>query len=98
MLQELGLSSTAEAVYQTMLAEPSYGLEELCESLGMAEHEVRADLDELVKYALLRESRNEAGQLTAVPPQVGLETLLKRQEEDLARRQRELTVTKAQVA
>ena len=98
MLQELGLSQTAEAVYQRMLAEPSYGIDELCQSLGMAEHEVRASLDELVKYALLRESRDEPGLLRAVPPQVGLETLLKRQEEDLARRQRQLTVTKAQVA
>lgn len=98
MLQELGLTPAAEAIYRTILAEPSCGIDDLCESLRLREHEVRSSLDELVRYALLRESRDQPGQLRPVPPQVGLETLLKRQEEDLARRQRELIATKAQVA
>jgi DNA-binding CsgD family transcriptional regulator/sugar-specific transcriptional regulator TrmB len=98
MLQELGLSSTAGVVYQAMFAEPSCGIDDLCEYLGLDEQVVRSCLDELVKFALLRESRDQPGQLRVVPPQVGLETLLKQQEDDLARRQLELTATKAQVA
>lgn len=98
MLRELGLSAGGEAVYLAMLAEPNHGIDELCECLGLSEQRVRSGLDELVKFALLRESRDQPGQLRAVAPQVGLGTLLRQQEEDLARRQRELTVTKTQVA
>lgn len=98
MLQELGLSPTAEAVYEAMLAEPQLEIPELCEHLALAEQEVRIGLDELVRFTLLRESRDEPGHLRTVPPQVGLETLLRRQEEELATRQQELTATKTQVA
>jgi DNA-binding CsgD family transcriptional regulator/sugar-specific transcriptional regulator TrmB len=88
----------AGAVYQAMLAEPGYGIDDLCEYLGLTEQDVRSCLDELVRFALLRESRDQPGQLRAVPPQVCLETLLKQQEEDLVRRQRQLKATKAQIA
>jgi DNA-binding CsgD family transcriptional regulator len=98
MLQELGLSAATEAVYQAMLAEPHLGIAELCERLALAEAEVRAGLDDLVRFTLLRESRDEPGRLRTVPPEVGLETLLRRQEQDLASRQQELAMTKTQVA
>jgi DNA-binding CsgD family transcriptional regulator len=98
VLQELGLSPAAEAVYQAMLSEPRLGIAELCERLALTEQEVRAGLDDLVRFTLLRESRDEPGQLRTVPPEVSLQTLLKRQEEELARRQQELTTTRTQVA
>jgi DNA-binding CsgD family transcriptional regulator/predicted DNA-binding transcriptional regulator len=98
VLQELGLSPAAEAIYQAMLSEPRLGIAELCERLALTEHEVRAGLDELVRFTLLRESRDDPGQLRAVPPEVGLQTLLKRQEDELTRRQQELLTTRREVA
>lgn len=98
MLQELGLSAAADAVYQAMLAEPGLDIAGLCDYLALSEREVRAGIDDLVRFTLLRESRDEPGQLRTVSPEVGLEVLLRRQEEDLARRQLELARTKASVA
>lgn len=98
MLQELGLSAAADAVYQAMLAEPGLDIAGLCDYLALTEHDVRAGIDDLVRFTLLRESRDEPGQLRTVSPEVGLEVLLRRQEEDLARRQMELARTKASVA
>lgn len=98
VLQELGLSASAEAVYQAMLAEPGLDISGLCDYLALSEREVRAGMDDLVRFTLLRESRDEPGQLRTVSPEVGFEVLLRRQEEDVARRQLELARTKASVA
>jgi DNA-binding CsgD family transcriptional regulator len=98
MLQGLGLSGSAEAVYKALLAEPRLSISSLGEQLGLSEREVRAALDELVRLTLLRESRDEPGQVRTVPPEAGLERLLRQQEEQVARRQHELAVAKARVA
>lgn len=92
------MSSAAEAVYQAMLAEPQLEIAGLCEHMALTEQEVRDCLDDLVKFTLLRESRDAPGQLRTVPPEVGLESLLRRQEEVLASRQAQLVATKRQVA
>ena len=81
-----------------MLAEPQWGVADLCERLGLADSEVRAALDELVTSALMRESRERPGQLRVVRPEVGLETLLRRHEQQLAARQQELASARTQVA
>jgi DNA-binding CsgD family transcriptional regulator len=98
VLQKLGLSACAEAVYQAMLAEPGLSIAGLCNYLALPEQEVQAGLDDLVRCTLLRESRDEPGQFRAVVPEFGLQMLLRRQEEDLARRHLELARTKARVA
>ncbi|MFB6807083.1 LuxR C-terminal-related transcriptional regulator [Streptomyces sp. NPDC056387] len=95
MLQSLGLGPDVEAVYRGMLADPSGGVAELCASLGLTETQVRSGLDQLVDLDLLRPSRDSPGALRAVSPDLGLELLLRRQEEDLARRQAELARSKA---
>ncbi|MER7704680.1 LuxR C-terminal-related transcriptional regulator [Kitasatospora sp. NPDC097605] len=98
MLELLGLDATAEAVYREMLADPEGGVAELCERLELSEPEVRAALDRLADLTLLRASRERPGALWPVSPERGLELLLRRQEEELARRQQELAVSKAAVA
>jgi DNA-binding CsgD family transcriptional regulator/sugar-specific transcriptional regulator TrmB len=98
VLQKLGLSETAEAVYQAMLAKPRLNIAELCDYLGLSEQEIRVGIDDLVRFTLLRESRDEPGQLRTVSPEIGLEVLLRRQEEDVARHHLELATTKARVA
>ncbi|MEV6976747.1 LuxR C-terminal-related transcriptional regulator [Kitasatospora sp. NPDC093806] len=98
MLELLGLDTTAEAVYRGMLADPEGGVAELCARLELAEPTVRAALDRLADLTLLRASRDRPGALWPVSPERGLELLLRRQEEELARRQQELAVSKAAVA
>ncbi|MEU5152183.1 LuxR C-terminal-related transcriptional regulator [Streptomyces yangpuensis] len=85
MLQALGLGADVEAVYRGMLADPSGGVAELTARLGLTEVQVREGLDRLVDLDLLRPSRDCPGALRAVRPELGLELLLRRQEEELAR-------------
>ncbi|MEV7782863.1 LuxR C-terminal-related transcriptional regulator [Kitasatospora sp. NPDC088351] len=98
MLELLGLDATAEAVYREMLTDPEGGVAELCERLRLPEAAVREALDRLADLTLLRASRDRPGAFWPVSPERGLELLLRRQEEELARRQQELAVSKAAVA
>ncbi|MFE3111480.1 LuxR C-terminal-related transcriptional regulator [Kitasatospora indigofera] len=98
MLKLLGLDATAEAVYREMLADPEGGVAELRDRLDLPEPDIRAALDRLADLTLLRASRDRPGTLWPVSPERGLELLLRRQEEDLARRQQELEVSRAAVA
>jgi DNA-binding CsgD family transcriptional regulator len=98
MLEMLGLDTVANAVYQAMLAEPGFGVAQLCEHLNLSETQVRNALDDLADLSLLRESRQTPGMLRVVSPEIGLEVILRRQEEDLARRQQELAANKSAVA
>jgi DNA-binding CsgD family transcriptional regulator/sugar-specific transcriptional regulator TrmB len=98
MLELLGLDATEQAVYQKMLAEPPLGIGELCESLGLAEKQVRAALDQLADLDLVRASRDRPGKLRALDPQAALEAALQQQEADFARRQQQLAATKAAAA
>lgn len=98
MLEGIGLSATADAVYRAMLADPGLGVAALCEQLAMQERAVRESLDELVRFSLVRESREDPGQLRAVTPDIGLAAILSRQEEDLDRRRHELALSRVMVA
>ncbi|MFE0704814.1 LuxR C-terminal-related transcriptional regulator [Streptomyces sp. NPDC058872] len=98
MLAVLGLDTTSEAVYRSLLADPLGGVADLCRQLSLPESEVRAALDELADLELLRVSRDRPGALRPVSPEVGLDLLLRRQEEDLLRRQQELAASKAAAA
>jgi len=98
MLQTLGLGSTAEALYRAMLTDPSLGVAELGTRLGLPESAVREGLNELVRLTLLRESRDLPGRLRAVSPEVGLASIVRHQEIELAKRQHELATSKARVA
>ncbi|WP_327286370.1 MULTISPECIES: LuxR C-terminal-related transcriptional regulator [unclassified Streptomyces] len=98
MLEFLGLDSRTEAVYREMLARPAGGVAELCELLGLPESTVRGCLDQLADLQLLRSSRDDPGALRAVSPERGLELILRRQEDELLRRQQELALGKAAAA
>ncbi|MEU3916026.1 MULTISPECIES: helix-turn-helix transcriptional regulator [unclassified Streptomyces] len=98
MLTSLGLGTTSEAVYRAMLADPHCGVDDLCVRLDLPEATVRAALDELADLELLRASRDVPGAMRVVSPEVGLELILRRQEEDLVRRQQELARSRAAAA
>ncbi|MBW5481783.1 helix-turn-helix domain-containing protein [Streptomyces bambusae] len=98
MLQALGLTAQAAAVYRELLAEQGGGVAELGERLGLTEFQVRDGLDQLVDLGLLTGSRDTPGALRVVSPEAGLEQILRRQEQDLARRQQELALSRAAAA
>ncbi|GAA1971454.1 helix-turn-helix transcriptional regulator [Catenulispora subtropica] len=85
-METLGLDAVAQAVYTAMLGDPEAGVDSLVSILGVEESQVRTALDQLAKLALLRQSREQPDRLVPVPPEVGLQLLIRRQEEELATR------------
>jgi DNA-binding CsgD family transcriptional regulator len=98
MLEALGVSLDAEAVYIAMLAEPRIGVTQIAERLGWPVEQVRGGLDELAKLSLLRPSWEAPGALRLVSPEVGLSSLLADQEAELIERQRQIAASRAAVA
>lgn len=84
MLEALGLSPGAQALYTAMISSPEAGIAELAGILGRGETEVRQLLDELVALSLVRPSRQHEGRLCPVDPATGLEALVRRRRDELA--------------
>ncbi|MEU1287959.1 LuxR C-terminal-related transcriptional regulator [Kitasatospora sp. NPDC005856] len=97
MLETLGLTATAGAVYQALLDHPGHGVDELAATSGLASSQVHDCLDELARLMLVRASSEHPGQLRAIAPELGLAAMLDRQEADLAARQAELAASRAAV-
>jgi DNA-binding CsgD family transcriptional regulator len=98
MLEALGVNQDAEDVYKAMLEEPRMGVVALAETLDWPVEQVRGALDELARLSLLRPSWEEPGALRLVSPEVGLSSLLARQETELLERQRQIAASRAAVA
>ena len=98
MLEALGVSLDAEKVYRSMLEEPRVGLSEIAVRHEWPIGRVRDALDELAKLSLLRPSWDDPGALRLVSPEVGLSSLLARQEAELLERQREIAESRVAVA
>ncbi|WP_344468802.1 helix-turn-helix transcriptional regulator [Kitasatospora kazusensis] len=94
----LGLDHASESVYRALLASPQESVQELGDRLGMTEPAVRDALDRLADLQLLRTSRELPGVMQPVSPELGLELILRSQEQDLVRRQREFELSKAAAA
>ncbi|MFE0463909.1 LuxR C-terminal-related transcriptional regulator [Kitasatospora sp. NPDC058965] len=95
MLDMLGVGATARTVYGVMQQYPGAGVEELAGLTDLSEVQVRAALDELVALELLRHSRERDGALVPVPMAVALPGLVRRQEEELAARERAIAASRA---
>ncbi|GGN58387.1 hypothetical protein GCM10010112_12170 [Actinoplanes lobatus] len=98
MLDVLGLGSEAESVYRLLLAHPRWGVRDLVEHLAADEDTVRGALDQLFDLALLCPSAEREGELRAVSPTVGLQSLLARQQADVEHRLRRIAAGQAAVA
>lgn len=85
----LGLDERTEIVYRMMLTNHRWGVRELAKQLDMSEDELRAALDRLTDLRLLIESAT-LGEVAPVSPVVGLQSLLRRRQEELDRRQEEV--------
>ncbi|MFI9271161.1 LuxR C-terminal-related transcriptional regulator [Kitasatospora sp. NPDC052896] len=98
MLATFGLDATAEAVYRAMLARPREGVAGLAAVLALPEDEVRQGLDTLSELALVRPSHDRDGEPRAVPPDIGMELLMARQQEELAAQQQRIEASRAAAA
>lgn len=98
MLQWLGLSAHAEAVYRAMLERPDHGVAALVADTGLDEQATRSALDELARLALLKPSGQTAVSLRPVSPEVGLATLLASAEAEIAERQAQVESARAEIA
>ncbi|MET9856272.1 LuxR C-terminal-related transcriptional regulator [Streptomyces sp. NPDC006450] len=98
MFATLGLDPSTEAVYQLMASRPEgWGVDQIAAHLGSTESDVRVALDRLAEASLLRRSRAVPGTWRAVSPELGMQLMLRRHQEDLDRRQREIAETHATV-
>ncbi|MFF6995708.1 DUF6879 family protein [Streptomyces sp. NPDC008313] len=98
MLEPLGLGAHAAEVYRAMLKRPDYGVEDLVSTLGWQPEVVRSALDECVRLALVKPSWDEPGQLRVVSPEIGLQALLSRQENEFLERQKRIAEARIEVA
>jgi DNA-binding CsgD family transcriptional regulator/sugar-specific transcriptional regulator TrmB len=97
MLETLGLTAAAAAVYELMLNHPGDGVDQLAQRCAMTSGQVHDCLDELGQLMLVRASSEHPGQMRAVSPEIGLADVLARQEADLAARQAQLAASRAAV-
>jgi len=97
VLETLGLTTLAGAVYGAMLDRPGAGVERLAAICDLTSTQVHDCLDELAAIMLVRASSEHPGQMRAVSPEIGLADLLARQEAELAARQARLAASRAAV-
>ena len=97
MLESLGLGADADTTYQLILANPEFGVAELASWLGWPSNRVRAALDELARLSLVRPSGEPPGSVRPVSPELGLTSLLARQERELVQRQQEVAASRLAV-
>ncbi|MDD9377621.1 LuxR C-terminal-related transcriptional regulator [Streptomyces sp. ZAF1911] len=98
MLTALGLDSVAESVYRAMLADPRGGVAELVARVGVPRQEVLDALDVLSELALVRPSAEHEGRMRAVSPDIGMEILMARQQQELIAQQQRLEASRAVAA
>lgn len=96
--QVVGLDNQTSTVYRAMLDHPHADVGELASGLGIAEETVIDALNALADSALLQPSRDKPGSFRVVDPSLALERALREEEEELARRRRDLAASKARVA
>ncbi|MBS2537093.1 helix-turn-helix transcriptional regulator [Catenulispora sp. NF23] len=98
MLDTLGVGTRAQTVYAAMQHQPRADVETLAALVSLTEGQVREALDELVTLELLRASREHDGEFVPVPLAIALPTLVRRQEEELAARQRTIAESRTAAA
>jgi len=95
VLEALGIDETAGTVYHALLAGHGVDIGGLPSRTGLTEEQVRVALEALAALDLVRARGGVPGGWEAVRPQEGLAAIVRRQEEELVRRQRHIAVAKA---
>ncbi|GIF94963.1 transcriptional regulator [Catellatospora citrea] len=97
MLERLGVSAEAEAVYWAMLKHPTWDVEEVAEALSLPESRVREALGFLAERAMIQPAAGRPGMLRAVSPKLGLTALLAHVEAELSERQQYFATVRASI-
>ncbi|WBB69640.1 helix-turn-helix transcriptional regulator [Micromonospora sp. WMMD812] len=97
LLERLGVSAAAEAVYWAMLDHPTWDVDELVTNLDIPETVVHDALAALADRALITPSTSRPGALRAVSPQIGLLALLDQAEQQMIAQQAKLQAARASV-
>lgn len=98
MLESLGLTATAEAVYRAMLSHRSWGVQQIAEHLALTKTQVKAALDQLAELALLIPAGAPGSGWSPVHPAVGLSALLAQAEAEVIERRQQIDATRAAIA
>ena len=98
LLRSFGMDAHSERVYLAMLRYPGEGIERLAEHLAMDRRSLHRAVDRLGRLGLVRPSSNPPEMMRAVSPEIGLESVLARQEAELVVRRRRIDEGRAALA
>ncbi|MFE0458540.1 LuxR family transcriptional regulator [Kitasatospora sp. NPDC058965] len=98
MLENLGVSRPAEAIYRAMLRHPRHGVADLAAATALPASQVRDALNELGDLALLKPSDSAGLGLRPVNPKVGLAALLAAAEAEAVAKQAQVETARAAIA
>lgn len=98
LLSSFGIDLYSERVYLAMLRHPGEGIEGVTERLAMDRRSVRRALGRLGRLGLVRPAPGLPGTLRAVSPEIGLESVLARQEAEVAGRRSRIDEGRAALA
>ena len=85
LLEPLGVSDLEERVYHALLAGEALAGDELAEEIGTAPARTALALDTLVDLGLVARSPGPPVRFVAAPPEVAVEALIRRKEDDVRR-------------
>lgn len=92
---QAALDADVLAVYRAVLLHREQSPDRLARRLALPEWRIREALDRLVELALLRPSWDDPSDVRAVSPDLGLEMMLQREQQELALRQERVAQTRA---
>ncbi|MFJ6937804.1 LuxR C-terminal-related transcriptional regulator [Streptomyces sp. NPDC101132] len=95
MAEQPTLDTDDLAVYRAILLHQEHDGERLAERLELPRERVAAAVDKLISLAMLRPSWDRPGLVRAVSPEIGLQLLLQREQQELALRQDRIDQTRA---
>lgn len=87
MLEAIGVPSDDEAVYRELLSRTQAGIDELARSLGRGEPAIEASLLRLEELGMVSRLPGHPVRLRAARPDVAVDVLVSRRQEELARAQ-----------
>jgi sugar-specific transcriptional regulator TrmB/DNA-binding CsgD family transcriptional regulator len=98
VLEAFGVEKETEAVYIALLNQPTAGVREIAELLGLSDGRIHQALAELARLSLVRPSWGDPRIIRPVSPDIGLQYLLAREEAELLQRQNQIESSRAAIA
>lgn len=96
MLEPIGLSADAEAVYRTLIANPGWSQQDIAENLSLNRAAMRSAVARL-QTAVLVDADGDEDRLVLTVPETSLVALLHQAEQDLQKRREQLDLARAAI-